>query len=104
MADWHWTARLTKAEVDVINLFSCSAEWMASFEDEAEVQNLEAEGAPMLNETSLDTQMLEEALQRLEENAYVWPLGDGRWCLDEYGLPIWLALKGRKSSCTIEYA
>lgn len=101
MSDWHWTARLTKDEAEVVSRFSCSSEWLNSFTDEREVQDLESDGAPILLVSEIEEE-LRPALLTLESNAYVWPLGEGRWCLDEYGLPIWLTLKGLKSSCTVE--
>lgn len=101
MLAFHWTAKLTKGEMDVLNKFSYSDQWLASFEHEWEVQDLEADGTPKVNASSFNEEEI-KALAMLEASAYVWPLGDDVWCLDEYGLPIWLALHGRESSCTIE--
>ncbi len=101
MLAFHWTAKLTKGEMDVLRKFSCSDQWLASFEHEWEVQDLEVDGAPKVNASFFNEEEM-NALAMLEASAYVWPLGDGVWCLDEYGLPIWLALHGRESSCTIE--
>lgn len=98
--DCHWTAKLTPMEIEVIGKFSCSKEWLDSFTYEWEA-NLEAENAPRLNEGNLNREE-KEALQSLEVNAYVWPDGPREWTLDEYGLPIYLAILGRESSCTIE--
>lgn len=98
---YHWTARLTKAEIEVVKKFACSQEWMEAFEGEENAGDLDASGAPVLLEKDIASPEEKEALCSLEGNAYVWPMGDGKWTLDEYGLPIWLTLKGMKSSCTI---
>ena len=95
-----WTARLTEAEANVMKKFSCSEDWLDSFKHEWEV-NLEVETAPRLSKDMLDSED-KMALETLEANAYVWPANSGEWTLDEYGLPIYLALLGRKSSCSIE--
>jgi hypothetical protein len=98
---YHWTAKLTKTEIGVVKKFSCSPEWMEAFDGEENVVDLDAPGAPILLDKDIDGETEREALCSLEGRSYIWPLGDGKWSLDEYGLPIWLALNGIKSSCTI---
>ena len=99
---YHWTTRLTKTEAKVMKKFVCSSEWMKSFSGEDSVTDLEESGSPLLLDEMLAGDEEHEALCSLEGKAYVWPLGDGRWGLDEYGLPIWLTLNGIESSCTVE--